>query len=180
MEWTKVSGKRLLQLRGFHSTFILQEKCAQYWPSERSARWETSFFFVCTFSHIFFSSIDISTLWWTRWQSTTCLSTFSGNSRWQRFAYFPFYTFHLWERNEIWNMKMNWERVLISLETEVILKWHPGCWPPLVTRERQETIKDINGFQIPGPGTSNHFGTKIFNGITYILDVHIPLQKSPS
>ena len=92
-------------------TFILQEKCAQYWPSERSARWETSFFFVCIFFSYFFFSVDISTLWWTPWQSTTCLSTFSGNSRWQRIAYFPFYTFSPEnERNEIWNMKMNWER----------------------------------------------------------------------
>ena len=168
MEWTKVSGKRLLQLRGFHSIRSFCRRSAlsigpvSGLPGERLV-----FSLSVFFSHIFFSSVDISTLWWTRWQSTTCLSTFSGNSRWQRSAYFTFYTFHLWERNEIWNMKMNWERVLISLETEVILKWHPGCWPPLVTRERQETIKDINGFQIPGPGTSNHFGTKILNGITY-------------
>ena len=35
-------------------TFILQEKCAQYWPSERSARWETSFFSVCIFFSYFF------------------------------------------------------------------------------------------------------------------------------
>ena len=40
---TKVSGARL-QLSGFHFLLIFQEKCAQYWPSERSARYESIFF----------------------------------------------------------------------------------------------------------------------------------------
>ena len=133
VQWKLYPRQQCLERDCKAADFILvfQEKCAQYWPSERSARYGSNFCSPLFFSHIFLSPTDISILLWTRWQSTTCLSTFSGNSRWQRFAYFPFYTFHLWERNEIWNMKMNWERVLISLETEVILKWHPGCWPPL-------------------------------------------------
>ena len=75
---TKVSGARL-QLSGFHFLLIFQEKCAQYWPSERSARYESIFFFVL-FSHLF-SSAGTSTSWWTHWQSTTCLSTYSGSLR---------------------------------------------------------------------------------------------------
>ena len=76
---TKVTGARL-QLSGFHSLLNFQEKCAQYWPSERSARYESISNFVVLFSHLF-SSAGISTLWWTPWQSTICLSTYSGSLR---------------------------------------------------------------------------------------------------
>ena len=169
MEWTKVSGKRLLQLRGFQSTFILQEKCAQYWPSERSARWETSFFSVCIFFSYFFLLCRYQYFVVDPLAEYNMPQYILREFKVTKNCLFSILYIFTWEWAE-WDMKYEnelRERVLISLETEVILKWHPGFWPPLVTRERQETIKDINGFQIPGPGTSNHFGTKILNGITY-------------